>query len=253
MKLTVAIKLIPTAEQADALRRTLVTANEACDTISRTAWETNTFRQFALHKLVYEETREAFGLAAQVTVRCISKVADSYKIDKKVCRTFRPLGALAYDWKILRYDLAAQSVSIWTLDGRQTIPFVCGERQRAMLQTQKGETDLVERRGEWYLYAPCDVEENASIEVEGVLGIDLGVTNSATDSDGTIHQGKALKNSRYRHRSLPNKLQKKGTKASRRRLRKLAGQERRFATWVNHNRSKKIGRCGQTHETSDSP
>src|SRR6185436_14303330 len=64
--------------------------------------------------------------------------------------------------------------------------------------------------------------------------------NIATDSDGTIHQGKALKNSRYRHRSLRNKLQRKGTHGSRRRLRKLAGQERRFATWVNHNLSKRI-------------
>jgi putative transposase len=240
MKLTAVIKLTLTVEQADALRRTLVTANEACDTISRTAWETKTFRQFAIHTLAYEDTRAAFGLAAQVTVRCIAKVADAYKLDRKTLRTFAPLGALAYDARILRYDLASSTVSIWTMDGRQTIPFVCGERQRAMLATQKGETDLVYRRGEWYLCATCEVTQAAPIAPTGVLGIDLGVTNIATDNDGTIHQGKALKNIRYRHRSLRNRLQKKGTKGSRRRLRKLAGQERRFATWVNHNLSKRI-------------
>src|ERR1700733_1106193 len=97
MKLTVQLKLQPAPEQADALLRTLVTANEACNYISRVAWESNTFRQFAIHRLVYGDVRETFKLTAQLAVRCISKVADSYKIDKKVCRTFAPLGAIAYD------------------------------------------------------------------------------------------------------------------------------------------------------------
>ena len=240
MKLTVQLKLQPTPEQADALTRTLETANEACDFISRTAWESRTFRQFAIHRLTYEDVRATFGLAAQMAVRCIAKVADSYKIDTKVCRTFKALGAIAYDDRILSFNLKASSVSIWTLNGRQTIPFVCGTRQRELLQSQRGETDLAYVRGEWYLFAVCDVETPEPIDVEGALGIDLGVTNIATDSDGTIHQGKSLKNIRYRHRSLRNKLQKKGTKGSRRRLRKLAGQERRFATWVNHNLSKRV-------------
>jgi IS605 OrfB family transposase len=68
----------------------------------------------------------------------------------------------------------------------------------------------------------------------------MGVTNIAVDSDGEIYSGKPIKNIRYRHRSLRNKLQRKRTHGSRRRLKKLAGQERRFATWTNHNLSKKI-------------
>jgi predicted RNA-binding Zn-ribbon protein involved in translation (DUF1610 family) len=41
-------------------------------------------------------------------------------------------------------------------------------------------------------------------------------------------RGNAIKNVRYRHRSLRKKLQKKRTLGSRRRLRKLAGQEYRY-------------------------
>jgi putative transposase len=94
--------------------------------------------------------------------------------------------------------------------------------------------------GEWYVFAVCEVETPEPIDLEGVLGIDLGVTNIAVDSDGETHSGKAVKNVRYRHRRLRGKLQRLGTKASRRRLRRLAGQERRFARWVNHNLSKQI-------------
>lgn len=240
MKLTVQLKLLPTPEQADALKRTLETANAACDYISRVAFSTQTFRQFALHKLVYQNVRETFGLSAQLTVRCIAKVADAYKLDRKVRRSFRPYGAVAYDDRILSFAMLDSLVSIWTLDGRQTIPFVCGERQRTLLATRQGESKMLYHRGNWYLLVTCDGEEAEPQDVDGVLGIDLGVANIATDSDGTTYSGKVIKNVRYRHRRLRSKLQKLGTLGSHRRLRKLAGQERRFAKHVNHCLSKRI-------------
>jgi putative transposase len=240
VKLTAQLKLLPTLEQADALRRTLEAANAACDYISRIAWDTKTFGKFALQKVCYATVRETFGLAAQMTIRALGKVGDAYKLDTNVCRTFRLHGAISYDDRILSFALPDSSVSIWTLDGRQSIPFVCGGRQRQLLATQHGETDLAYIRGEWFLFAVCEVEEPTPTDVEGILGIDMGVTNLAVDSDGAMYSGKGIKNIRYRHRSLRNKLQRKRTHGSRRRLKQLAGQERRFATWTNHNLSKKI-------------
>src|SRR5918911_1743954 len=140
MRLTAAIQLLPSIEQADALRRTLETANAACDYISQVAWQSKTFRQFAIHKLTYQAMRETFHLAAQLVVRCIAKVADAYKLDQKSLRTFHPHGAVPYDDRILSYNLKGSEVSIWTLSGRQAIPFVCGEHQRELLITQRGET-----------------------------------------------------------------------------------------------------------------
>ncbi len=189
---------------------------------------------------MYYGIRADFGVSSQLTVRCIAKVADAYKRDKKTLRTFAPVGSVAFDSRILTFDVAASTVAIWTLDGQQTIPFVCGARQRRLLATQQGESDLAYRDGQWYVCATCAVQTPTMQVPTGVLGVDLGVTNIAVDSDGEIHRGKAITNIRYRHRSLRNKLQRKGTRGSRRRLRKLAGQERRFATWVNHTLRTKI-------------
>jgi putative transposase len=239
------LKLHPTPEQADMLRRTLEAANAACNYISTVAWETRTFSKFALQRLCYEQVREQFGLAAQMTIRALAKVGDTYRLNKDVKRAFRPHAAIAYDDRILSFALPDSSVSIWSLDGRQSIPFVCGERQRQLLQTRHGETDLVLVRGEWYLFAVCEVEEPEPLDVDDMLGIDLGVTNIATDSDGAIHSGSTIKNVRYRHRRLRNKLQKKGTLSAKRRLRKLAGQEARFAKDTNHTISKRIVREAQ--------
>jgi putative transposase len=147
--------------------------------------------------------------------------------------------------KLLPFALPDLSISIRTLDGRRTIPFVCGERQRAMLAARQGESDLLFHRGNWYLLVTCDVEEHDPQDVDDVLGVDLGVTNIATDSNGTIYSGSTVKGVRYRHRRLRNKLQKKGTLSAKRRLRKLSGQEARFAKDVNHTISKRIIREAQ--------
>jgi len=240
MKLTAQIKLQPTPEQADALKRTLETANAACDYISVVAWKSKTFGQYKLHHLTYTDVRAKFGLSAQMTVRCIAKTADAYKLDKETKRTFRPTGSIAYDERILSWKIKQSTVSIWTMDGRMTIPFVCGERQRELLQTRQGESDLATSNGDYYLFVTCNVEEPGPIEFTEVLGVDTGIVNIATDSDGEIHSGKTINNVRYRHRRLRQKLQRKGTKSAKRRLRKLSGKEQRFGKWINHNVSKRI-------------
>lgn len=240
MQLTAKVKLQPTEAQADSLKRTLEQANAACDYISKVAWDTKTFGKFQVQKLVYGEVRSVFALAANVVVRCIAKVADAYKLDKKIQRTFRPHGSIAFDARILSWRLDKNEISIWTVDGRQAIPFVCRERDKELLNGKRGESDLCLIDGVFYLLTPCEVDEATPKDVEGFLGVDLGVVNIAVDSTGEIHQGNAVKNVRYRQRRLRKKLQSKGTQSARRRLRKLSGKERRFATWTNHNISKRI-------------
>lgn len=240
VKLTAKAKLLPTAEQRGYLLDTLRRFNLACDYISELGWEAKKFRQFDLHKLGYYSVKDRFDLSAQMTVRAVAKVADAYKLGKKTKRTFRELGAITYDDRVLSWKMAQSTVSIWTLQGRQTVPFVCGEYQRSLITSQQGETDLAYMRGEFYLFAAVNVEEPSPIEVEGVLGIDLGIVSIATDSDGETYSGKHLNSVRHRHLRLRTKLQKKGTKGAKRRLKKLAGKERRFANHVNHSITKRI-------------
>lgn len=240
MKLTAKVKLLPTAEQAKLLRQTLETANAACDYISTRAWATKTFGQFKMHRLTYADVRGRFPLTAQIVVRCISKVADAYKLDRKRKRRFKPTSAIAYDNRILNWRMTDRAVSIWCLGGRQTIPFVCGERQRALLAHQRGETDLALMGGKFYLFAVCEVDEPRPADVADVLGVDLGVTNIAVDSDGHVYSSAHVNGLRHRHRRLRAKLQAKGTRPATRLLRKRSRRESRFATDVNHTISKRI-------------
>ncbi len=248
MKLTAKVKLLTTPEQHAYLLQTLERANAACDYVSQQAWDTQMFGQFKLHKLLYAAVRVNFDLTAQVVVRCISKVADAYKLDKQTQRTFKPYGGIAYDDRILNWRIPTQQVSIWSIAGRLSIPFVATERQLELLRNQQGETDLVYINKAFYLFAVCNVAEAKPIDVEDVLGVDFGVANIAVDSDGNFHSGSHVKSVRYRHRRLRTKLQQKGTKAAKRLLKRLSGKEKRFANDVNHCISKQLVKIAQgTH------
>lgn len=241
MKLSVALKLLPSVQQTTALLQTLERANSAANEISAVAWRERTFGQFALHKLVYHDIRARTGLSAQLVVRVIAKVADSYKLDSTRRRCFRPLGSVAYDRRILRYADGGDHVSISTLAGRQSIPFVCGPRQRVLLGGQRGESDLVYRDGTFYVYASVEVPEPpVQQDVPDYLGVDLGITNIATDSDGTIYAGGHINGLRHRHRRLRKRLQAKRTRSARRLLKRRRRKEQRFATNTNHTLSKRI-------------
>jgi len=240
VKLIAQLKLLPTPEQADAVGRTLGTANAACNYISAVAWETHTFGKFPLQKLVYQDVRDTFKLGAQLAIRCIAKVADAYKLDRKSLRTFQPEAAVAFDDRNLSWNLKGAEVSIWTLDGRQAIRFVCGKRQQQMLETRSGETDLCLVNGQFYLFASCDVDEPDPLEVDSALGVDLGIVNLATDSDGEHFSGERIEHRRQWYAARRQALQKVRTKSAKRRLRQLAGRQRRFQKDTNHVISKRL-------------
>jgi putative transposase len=79
------------------LRNTLERRNQACDFLAAKAREMQKFRRFDLRKLAYRDTRDMFGLTAQVVVRCIAKVAYAYKPDRQSQRSFRRISVRPYD------------------------------------------------------------------------------------------------------------------------------------------------------------
>jgi IS605 OrfB family transposase len=247
VKLTAKIKLTPTPEQRKLLKQTLETANAACNYISEIAWEKQVFKQFPLHRLVYFATKEKFALSAQMVVRLEAKVSDSYKLDKKTKRTFKKHGAIAYDSRILTYKMNKQEVSIWCMGGRQAISFQAGQKQLELLTKQAGESDLVLIKGEWYLCATCDIPEPTPDDVEGFLGVDLGIVQIATDSTGEAHSGSKVQSIRKRRRRQRKRLQSKGTKSSKRVLKRLKRREARFSSDTNHVIAKRLVAKARTH------
>jgi IS605 OrfB family transposase len=73
-----------------------------------------------------------------------------------------------------------------------------------------------------------------------VLGIDRGIVNIAVCSNNIFFNAKNTKSVRGKYAYLRKKLQSKGTKSTKRLLKKISRKERRFVTDINHCISKTI-------------
>ena len=245
VKLTAKVRLKPTDEQAELLLQTMQEANTACDRISAWAWENKKFGQYKIHHGTYHDIKASTRLSAQAVVRCVSKVADTYKLDKKKARSFRKYGSIGYDARILSWRFDKRIASIWTVEGRQKIPYVTGEHHAKLLQYQQGESDLCYIKGKFYLHTTCEVPDTepgrrAEQLSEDILGVDLGITNIATDSDGETYEGKALNELRKTREKTRVSLQSKGTRSAKRVLKRISGRERTTTRITNHTIAKAL-------------
>lgn len=243
------LKLAPTGDQVEALLDTMRACNAATNRVAEVAFERKTANKIRLQGEVYGELREQFGLSAQMAVRAIAKACEAYKRDKTIRPTFRPLGAVQYDQRILSWK-GRDRISILTLGGRIVVPVLYEGRWRTQPGVSvRGQADLIYRGGKFYLAVVIDVPDPPEPldEPPEWLGVDLGIVNIATDSDGQAHSGKALRAIRRRNVALRRKLQAKRTKSATRLLRKRRRKESRHARDINHCISKTL--VGKAQDT----
>ncbi|MGH7961463.1 MAG: RNA-guided endonuclease InsQ/TnpB family protein, partial [Candidatus Binatia bacterium] len=187
----------------------------------------------------YADLRARFGLSAQMAVRAIGKAVEVFRRDKRTCPTFQPDGAMTYDERIMSFK-GMDRVSLLTLEGRQLIPLVFGEYQRERFDRIKGQCDVVVRKGKFFLYCTIDVPEPPQGGVKKFLGIDLGIVNIATTSEGQTFSGEQIERCRRRHAKARQQFQRCNTRGARRRLKQMSRRQRRFQTTVNHTISKQL-------------
>nr|WP_198151292.1 RNA-guided endonuclease TnpB family protein [Kibdelosporangium sp. MJ126-NF4]CEL14264.1 Mobile element protein [Kibdelosporangium sp. MJ126-NF4]CTQ88631.1 Mobile element protein [Kibdelosporangium sp. MJ126-NF4] len=267
MKQVVQVRLLPTPEQASALSVTLNACNAAASWLSKQMHAVGIFRKFDVQKRFYVELRERFGLAAQPAIRVIGKTVDAYttlhakltagsygppgsnrrhKVESTSIE-FRPQAAQPFDARCLSWQLGDVGrdgmVSIWTTAGRLRNVRIMGSSDRLVLLRSHpiGESDLIHRDGIWLLHAVVDKPETPQQEpVNGFLGVDLGIVNVATTSNGDRMSGARLNRYRKRQQRIRRRLQAKKTSSARRLLKKRRRKEQRFATDANHRVSKRI-------------
>ncbi len=275
MKRVVQVKLLPTVEQDQALTDTLRVCNEVANRVGLVAITHGVQRNYGLRVHAYAEAKAA-GLAAQAAQHVIKKVADAYttrranarngrygpKGSKRRARietspvSFRADAAQPFDDRCLSWQHQQRTVSIWSTRGRlKNVAFTGQDEQLAVLALhRKGESDLIRRGGAWFLIATIDEPAPPVSDPVGFIGVDMGIVNLATTSDGANWSGGAVSARRKKNIALRATLQAKGTKSAKRLLKKRARREARFVADVNHQISKSIvATAARTHRTRDIP
>ncbi|MFZ1022926.1 MAG: transposase [Thermoplasmata archaeon] len=240
---TVLVRLEVGVAEVPLLLRTMEAMNRACDAIGEVAFRERAKRRTRLHHLTYGMVRATFGLSAQMAVRAIGKVGGAYIRDPFRKPHFRRHGAVPYDLRILSWKgEQRERVSLLALDGRHEFRVRWSEYGRhAVARGQlRGESDLVYRDGAFYLALVVESQDPPCYEPTGVLGVDLGVVNLATDSDGVVYKADGVDQVRVRTDRLRAHLQSAGTKSAKHHLKALGGREGRFHRQTNHCISKEI-------------
>src|SRR6266498_2842103 len=244
MELTLQLKLLPTEDQATALRATMTRFNEACNWLAQQAFARQCSNKLTLQRFYYHELRSRFALSSQMAVRCLARVAGTSKRDTTLCPTFRPDAAMPYDQRIMRFD-GLDHVSLLTLQGRVLVSFLLGPyHQQRFDAYEPRQCHLVVREdGQRFLLVVVQAPEGTPIPPTDFLGVDLGVVNLATTSDGTTHSGEGVETCRTRYAKRRKRLQRaahvsqmdgKRPKNIRRALKRTARREARFRRDVNH-------------------
>jgi putative transposase len=186
--------------------------------------------------------RDRFGLPAQLAQHAIAKVAAAYKVNRQIQAVFRPLGAVTYDCRVMRL-LGVTAVAMTLLCGREKVLLSSGGyHAKRLFGARLGEADLVYQpeKKRFRLHLSLKLPDPPISDPPDFLGVDLGIKNIAADSDGTLYAGGKLRRMRKRARRLRRRLQKLGTRGSRRLLVKRRKKEQRRATHLNHVISKQI-------------
>ena len=239
--LTVKCKLNPSAEDIEALQRTVNVFTDACNDILKTARETDTWRRFDLHHLTYHGVRERYGLSANLVVQAIRRVA---KRKGKKTGGFKR-GSVSYDQRTL--SLRGEVVSLTTMGGRVKAPLSIGNYQRHLLSNAvsvQGGQLVKSRRGGWYIHLSIRTDVPIPPGSGRVIGVDLGQKTLAVTSHGQRYGGGQLKQTRRNQLKKRAEIQsKRATKRSpglNRLWARLSGREQRNVRHAIHVVSRRI-------------
>ena len=224
-----------------------------------------TSSNIALHRGMYAELRARYGLPSQLACSVERQVATTYKglwtklkknaehRRKKITRKrFKGLDKPSkYSSPTVQYtyerDYTFQRdsrVSLGTLNGRTTIPYQGYDKHLALIRrgASIGDAKLWydKARKTFYLLVSLeiDVPEPTYEQLSEVVGVDVGIRYLAVTYNGTgkasFHSGKRIRHKANHYARLRKRLQKKGTRGAKRRVRRIEQRERRLKLQANH-------------------
>lgn len=280
MIITLQAKLLLTEEQAVKIAATQQRYVQLCNAISQIAHKTGILSQFQMYREYNNNLRAEYGNINTHFHACARiQVASAYrsrrtndtrrvKNGRKPKKHVKPCAwsknaSVDYNkclWSISRSSQSQSTLdliehinrkgnrcssiklSIATLDGRIHVDALLPNAVLYKGIGQWKQATLVYKKEsrEWYFYIAVEMDEPQLREYNRYIGIDLGITNIATTSEGEIYSGKDIDNKRLKHCTHVRKLQKKNTRSARKRLIQIRRRMSYFIRTTNHTISKQI-------------
>lgn len=249
MKLTISIKLKTGIDDRRKLFNLREVFCSTCNTLVPYVREARCWNRVALHNLAYSKIRatpsEEARLGSQMVCNAIFTVCKAYK-NKNIQKgqevpeiKFHKNRSIHFDKRT--YSLKGESVSLYTLEGRITLPMLLGDFQRQYFaRGVPKEAELVFRKEHWYLNLVLEIPDPAITEKTTLFGVDLGENILAATSSGQLYGGGKIRHERDKFLAKRRKLQSNGSESAKQLMKKISGKEARRMKYMNHEVSKNI-------------
>lgn len=187
-----------------------------------------------IHAKVYRKMRGANPeIPAQVVIKAEQECLSTYRrissLDQKIKRApVKKALNMFLDKHLYSYTKNdATVIKITTSQGRKPFHFYVYPKLQSLLKKNKHRDPLIyERDGQLWIQFSFETNAPPIESPKMALGVDLGIRVPAACSDGRLIIDKKFNAEKRRLRYLKRCLQSKGTKSSRRHLKKLRRKER---------------------------
>jgi putative transposase len=204
-------------------------------------WSARTCNKNALHAATYAAVREQLPSLQSSLVQCARDMASvSLKLAMKkgwTCKkpVKKAMSSIRFNQRTFTPFLDSERMSISTIDGRKTYPIVIPPYfQRYPFSTVNAMVLKVKKDK---IIAFLNIEITDPVVNDhpaAFLGVDRGINNAVVASDSSFYSSNHIKNVKYKYQKFRQSLQSKGTRRCKRKLKSLAGRERRFMTGENY-------------------
>ncbi|HEY9783523.1 MAG TPA: transposase [Leptolyngbyaceae cyanobacterium] len=152
----------------------------------------------------------------------------------------KPTSGLRYDKRTM--TLRGQQLTLSCIGKRVQIILDVPEYFREVFRTWEfcGATLTYTKKSKQFWVRLVFEKEDPVLQQGSVLGIDRGLYHIASTSDGRFFSGSKTRAVQRRYLYNRRKLQQKGTRSAKRRLKAMSGKEKRFMRDCNHRISKKL-------------
>lgn len=257
---------------------TLIAYRDACNYVSQYIFNHDfVLKQSNLQSALYHELRNLFGLKSQMTQSVFRTVITRYKtvqtqlrkqrvwagykkdnqskdipnyISKDLTFLWRPIEFKRPQLDLIRnrdYRFKDNGLSMDTINGRIFVKVYGLPENPYFDGSWKLGTGKVVRSGKHWFFHVSASKEVSNFELcrlRHVVGVDRGLRQILTtyDEKGQTRfvNGSFITKKRNHYAKLRARLQTKGTKSAKRRLRSLSGRESRWMSDVNHQLSKTL-------------
>lgn len=202
--------------------------------------------KFALNQRLYNELKSDFpNCPAVIIQQTIFTAHDTLKTIKKLKVKTKPKckkPSVRFTYQNFKFYPNTSEIGFPTINGRKKLKITIPDwvKRKYNIDCIKTASISMNRNKMPVAHIQIDVPTPNKQPINKVLGVDRGVKNIAVCSNNVFFNSKHLRNVKGKYQYLKSVLQSIGTRSAKKKLKTLAGRERRFVRNTNHKISKEI-------------